>query len=157
MINPAPILGAIFGPLGAHGGPGSLGTGPKPAQDIPESTARGLEATHCRYRHFAGIFTDEATFGNTSPCKGAAEEEDQADGIPHFAIVRSWSTLCYVIVLPGSKSKLRAGFRPDSNRESLKIGPPAGRRADFGVFPVAVRPKSDPEDRFPARKHYCVT
>ncbi len=35
--------------------------------------------------------------------------------------------------------------------------PSANRRADFGVFPVAVRPKSGPEGRFPARKHYCVT
>jgi hypothetical protein len=29
-------------------------------------------------------------------------------------------------VLPGRKSGFRAGFRPDSSRESLKIGPPAG-------------------------------
>ncbi len=32
----------------------------------------------------------------------------------------------------------RAGFRPDSNRENIKVGPPgrpaAGRRADFDVF-----------------------
>ncbi len=33
----------------------------------------------------------------------------------------------------------------------------AGRRADFGAFPEAVRPKSSPEDRVPARKQYCVT
>jgi hypothetical protein len=32
-----------------------------------------------------------------------------------------------------------------------------GRKADFRIFPVAVRPKSGPEGRFPARKHYCVT
>ncbi len=30
-------------------------------------------------------------------------------------------------------------------------------RPDFGSFPVAVRPKSGPEGRFTARKHYCVT
>ncbi len=35
--------------------------------------------------------------------------------------------------------------------------PWAGRRADLGAIPVAVRPKSGPEGRFSARKHYCVT
>ena len=30
-------------------------------------------------------------------------------------------------------------------------------RADFGVFPVAVRPKIGPQGPFPARKRFCVT
>ncbi len=33
---------------------------------------------------------------------------------------------CYAVELPDRKSGFRAGFRPDSNRESLNIGPPAG-------------------------------
>jgi hypothetical protein len=33
----------------------------------------------------------------------------------------------------------------------------AGRRAEFSDFPVAVRPQSGPEVRFPTRNHYCVT
>ena len=37
-------------------------------------------------------------------------------------------TLGYALLLPGRKSGFRAGFKPDSNRESVKIGPPAGRR-----------------------------
>ena len=37
-------------------------------------------------------------------------------------------TLCYAIVLPGLKAVFRAGFRPDSNRESFTIGPLAGKR-----------------------------
>ena len=37
-------------------------------------------------------------------------------------------TLCFAIVPPGRKSVFRAGFRPDSDRESFKIGTPAGRR-----------------------------
>ena len=65
--------------------------------------------------------------------------------------------VCYAVVLPGRKSVFRAGFRPDSNRESIKIGPSAGRRSDFDAFPTRILPKSGPEDRFPARKHYCVT
>ncbi len=36
-------------------------------------------------------------------------------------------SLSYAIILPGRKSVFRAGFRPDSNRENLKIDPPAGR------------------------------
>ena len=70
-------------------------------------------------------------------------------------------TLRYAIVLPGQKSGFRAGFRPDSNRESIKIGPPAGLRpgggAIFEALPTRIRPKSGPEARFLARKHYCVT
>ena len=34
--------------------------------------------------------------------------------------------------------------------------PNAGRRADVHVFPTRIRPKSSSEDRFPARKHYCI-
>ncbi len=65
------------------------------------------------------------------------------------------------MMLPGCKSAFRAGFWPDCYRENTEIGPPAGpkasRKADFGSFPVAVRLKSGPEGRFPARKNYCVT
>ncbi len=35
--------------------------------------------------------------------------------------------------------------------------PKAGPRADFEAFPNRIRPKSGPEDRFSARKHYRVT
>ncbi len=41
-------------------------------------------------------------------------------------------TLCYAIVLPGRKTGFRAGFRPDSSRESLKLGPAAGLRPAGG-------------------------
>ncbi len=37
------------------------------------------------------------------------------------------STPCYAIMFPGRKSCFRAGFRPDSNKENFKIGPPAGQ------------------------------
>ena len=67
------------------------------------------------------------------------------------------NTLCYAIVPPGRKLGLRVGFRPDSNRVSLRIGPSAGWRADFEVLPIRIRPKSGPEARFLARKHYCAT
>ncbi len=64
-------------------------------------------------------------------------------------------TLCYAVVLPGLKSAFRAGFRPDCYRESSR--PKAGRRADFCVFLVVVRPKSGPEGRLAVRRHYFVT
>ncbi len=38
------------------------------------------------------------------------------------------TTLCYAVMLPGRKSRFRAGFRQDSNKGSFKIGPPAGRK-----------------------------
>ncbi len=50
-----------------------------------------------------------------------------------------------------------AGLRPGNHRNRPSGRPKAGRRTDFGSFPVAVRLKSGPEGRFPARKHYCVT
>ncbi len=63
-------------------------------------------------------------------------------------------TLCYAIVPPGQQFVFQAGFRPDSHRESFKIGPPAGRRADFDAFRIRIRPKANPEARFPAQTHY---
>ena len=66
-------------------------------------------------------------------------------------------TLCYPIVFPGRKSGFRAGFRPDSSRENIKVCLHTGRRAEFEAFPIRIRSKSVPGVRFPARKHYCVT
>ncbi len=60
--------------------------------------------------------------------------------------------LCYAIVLPGRTSGFRAGFRPESSRESLKIGPPAGE-----VFLIGVWPNSARKLNFWPGKHYCVT
>ncbi len=57
------------------------------------------------------------------------------------------------IGLPGW---ILAGLLPGKHRNRPSGRPSAGRRADFSAFPVAVRPKSGPEGRFPARKHYCV-
>ncbi len=47
---------------------------------------------------------------------------------------------------------------PGSMRNSKISGPrpKAGRRADFEVFQIRIRPKSGLEAHFPARKHYCV-
>jgi hypothetical protein len=49
---------------------------------------------------------------------------------------------------------LRSGFRPVSSRESLTIGPPAGRDADCVAFPIKIRHKFVPESRFTGRSHY---
>ncbi len=54
-------------------------------------------------------------------------------------------TLRYAVVLPG----LRAGFRLDSNRGSIKIGPPAGRRPAGEPISKLARLESG---RKPARK-----
>ncbi len=45
-------------------------------------------------------------------------------------------------MLPGRKSSFRAGFRQDSNRETLKNGPPAGRRQAFGPILKIIRLES---------------
>ncbi len=53
------------------------------------------------------------------------------------------------VTLPGRKSGFRAGFRPDSRRESLKIGHPAYRRPAVGLVLKFFRFESG---RNPARK-----
>ncbi len=68
-----------------------------------------------------------------------------------------WATLCCARLLPGRKSAFRAEFRPDSRRECLTIGPPAGRRTDFDAFPIRIWAKSGQQARFSTRKHYCRT
>ncbi len=65
-------------------------------------------------------------------------------------------SLCCAMVLPGRNPAFRAGFRPESSREGFKIGLPAGREADFDVFPIRIRPKSCPGARFPARRQYIL-
>ncbi len=57
-------------------------------------------------------------------------------------------TLYLAIVLPGQKSGFRAGLRPDSNREGLKIGP---KRAHLEALPTRIRQKSGHAAGLPAR------
>ena len=45
----------------------------------------------------------------------------------------------------GPPGQILAGLPPGKLRNRPSGRPSAGRRADFGVFPVAVRPKSGPE------------
>ncbi len=74
---------------------------------------------------------------------------------------RAISALGYTIVLPGRKSGFRAGFRPYSNMENIKIGPLAGRRLAGGpILRLSLLeswPKSGPEAGVPALKFYCLT
>ncbi len=58
------------------------------------------------------------------------------------------------IGLPG---RISAGFKSGQPPSRPSGRPSAGRSADFEVFPIRVRSKSDPEAHFPARKHHCVT
>ncbi len=55
--------------------------------------------------------------------------------------------LCYAIMLPGRKSNFRAGFRPDSKRESVKIGPPGGLRPGGGQILMFSRLESGRKKR----------
>ncbi len=58
------------------------------------------------------------------------------------------------ISLPG---RILAALPSGKHRNRPSGRPKAGRRAYFGISPVAARPKSSPEGGFPARMHYCVT
>ncbi len=69
--------------------------------------------------------------------------------VQQHAIAKAVHTLCCEIVLPGRKSGFRAGFWPDSYRESLKIGLPAGLRPAgelvLRAFPIRIQPQSGPK------------
>jgi hypothetical protein len=89
---------------------------------------------------------------NKSVCKYGW---DWRTGASHVdAAMRNVAMLCYTIMPPGRKSNFRAGFRPDSNRESLEIGPSADRRPAGGPMSrlslIRIRPKFGPETRLPA-------
>ncbi len=58
------------------------------------------------------------------------------------------------IGLPG---RSLAGLLPGRHHIRPFGRPSAGRRADFGAFPVAVLPKSGRQGGFPARSQYCAT
>ncbi len=68
--------------------------------------------------------------------------------------------LCCAIVLPGRQSTFRVGFCRTATGKAPKwaLWPAEGwPEGCFCVFPVAIRPKSGPEGRCTARKHYCAT
>ncbi len=72
---------------------------------------------------------------------------------PEARIPPQLVTLCYAIVLPGWKSCFRAGFRPDSNRENMKIVPAAGLRPGGGPILRVSRLESG---RNPAQELHVV-
>jgi hypothetical protein len=70
---------------------------------------------------------------------------------PYKLLGSRWAFISQTpVVLPVQKSGFRAGFRPDANRENLKIGPPAGLRTDGG--PVS-RLSGLESGLNPSRKH----
>ncbi len=71
---------------------------------------------------------------------------------PH--LVCAHCILYRALMPPFRKLGFRAGFRLDSNRESIKISTSASRRTYLETFPT---PKSGPEARCQARKHQSVT
>ncbi len=50
----------------------------------------------------------------------------------HALLLGPHGALCYAILLPGQNSGFRAGCRPNSIRENINIGSPAGIRPDGG-------------------------
>ncbi len=81
-------------------------------------------------------------FFNLAPNASSAPTSKQVAGLLYSA-----SDVPYVTQYCFRKLGFRAGFRPDPNRESLKIGPAAGR-ADFDDLPNRIQPKCGPEARF---------
>jgi hypothetical protein len=70
-----------------------------------------------------------AKFGIPPAC-AAGETGNAVIRKAHPMVCEQLATLGYAIELPGRNSGFRARFRPDSSRESLNAGPPAGRRPE---------------------------
>ncbi len=77
-----------------------------------------------------------------------------AGGVPGYSMLRNTAS-GPEIGLPGL---ILAGLLPGKNRKRPSGRPSAGRRADFGAFPVAkVQQTYGQEGGFPARRHYCLS
>ncbi len=91
--------------------------------------------------------------GKKNTIKSLVMQEDGEEDAERV-VVRP--TLCYAIVPPGQKSGFWAGFRPDSNLESLTNGPPAApaaRRPTRGPIVMFSRLAQIRSGNIPARKH----
>ncbi len=55
------------------------------------------------------------------------------------------------------RGRISAGCVSGEPQNRSSDGPKAGRRTDFADPPIKILPKSCPETRFQARKHYCVS
>ncbi len=107
------------------------------------------------------------------PCHGAksaCERVALLGPIDAPSAGRKWSMLGVQAAVIGPQNpfkKVQAGNQvsgPDFGRILVgKVSKSALRQtegrpeADFDAFPIRIRPKSGPEARFPARRHYCVT
>ncbi len=76
----------------------------------------------------------------------------------HFGPKRSYSMLRYSAsgLEIGLLGRILAGLLPGKHQNRPSGRPSAGRKAAFGAFPVAVRPKSGPKSRVQARLCYSV-
>ncbi len=78
-----------------------------------------------RFKHSdSGMPATHENLGTAAAMPSSAQHYQHP---PKSSAIIEQITVCYAIVLPGRKSVFRARFQPDSNRESLKNGPPAGR------------------------------
>ncbi len=156
--------GIVWGRLGAGVGPFEPQTGPKSTQNDPGRTSDNLKLQPHEFPpspqmadNCAGCFGVTLLRRVSSPSLpaplGWGPPGSGLLTFQHLALAkRKPCTLWYSIVPPGRNSGFRAGSRLDSVRESFKIG-----RAGFDDFPTRIRPKSGPEARFQAQKHYCIT
>ncbi len=88
------------------------------------------------------MFLSTKTFLQTRVPAATRVYRDPWAGVPRNSAPEY--TLYYAIVFPGRKSGFRAAIRPDSSRESVKIGSPAGLRPAGGAFRTRI-PISGPE------------
>ncbi len=116
-------------------------------------------ASHCpkRYDFMLSHAPVRSQFRQVPSCEASSVRWGGAWGLDGIDI--SYSMLRNgasgpLIGLPG---RILAGLLPIKYRTRPSGRLSAGRRSDFGAFPVADRPKTGPDGRLTARMHYCVT
>jgi hypothetical protein len=143
-------LSAPFGPAPFYGHPKEVA-----GQEIviiiisavPKPQAKGNPPKR------VGVIRDSGGRGQgASPCKPGPGARDLLP--PNRVLHVRNSASGPEIKLPG---RILAGLLvPGQNRNRPSGRPSAGRRPNFGAFPVAVLPNFDTEAQFLARKHYYV-
>ncbi len=106
----------------------------------------------------------EHTKGRSQQAGCGADQDAPSGGAPAFFKAKRRLRMLHNSA-SGPESGFRAGFRPGRISAGFKSGKPqsrpsgrpsSGRSANFEFFPIRIRLKSNPEARFPGRKHYCV-
>ncbi len=128
----------------------------KPAPNRPQTIPTGPRTTsncsHMSCSHIHGPPVTAAREDRRPFIISVPKASIQGPGEGLYLLLRN-SAFGQEIWLP---ARISAGFKLEKFQNRPSGRPKAGRRADFEAFPISIRPRTGPEARFPARKHYWI-